>query len=81
MQKKIATAYWNQGGFYLEDEPQVYHGSEASMHRRAHVLGYTHVCTKHGYYVPGVGFKVEDIVPHTRRIPIQYRGAVVANAH
>lgn len=71
---KTTTVYWNQGGYYLEDEPEIRYPSEASMHRRAHALGYTHVCTKHGYYMPSIGFKAdEDIGVHTRRIPKQYR--------
>jgi hypothetical protein len=39
------------------------------MWRRAHALGFTHVCTKHGYYRKGEGFVVEDIPSIVRKIP------------
>lgn len=70
--KKTTTAYWNQGGYYLEDEPHLCHWAESNMFRRADELGYTHVETKHGYYQDGQ-FQVRDIPARLQRIPKRYR--------
>jgi len=69
MIKKVVTTYWNQGGFYLELEPEIRHETERSMWRRAYWLGFTHVETKHGYYRVGEGFVVKDIPSHVQMIP------------
>jgi hypothetical protein len=69
MTKKTVTAYWNQGGFYLEPEPEIRHPTERSMWRRAFALGFSHVCTLHGYYEIGKGFTVKDIPAREQRIP------------
>ena len=71
----IITAYYSEGGFTLECEPEVKHWTEAAMNRRAHALGYTHVKTVHGQYDKATKrfFFHPDIKPDTRRIPKMYR--------
>jgi len=71
--KKTALCYWNAGGMYFEQDPNVRLETEASMFRRAHVLGYTHVEMRHGYYIVGKGFMERGIDSILKRIPKKYR--------
>ena len=71
--KKDTIVYWDQGGFYFESDPMTRYGTEASMFRKADEMGFTHVTSKHGYYVVGEGFVDRDISPRTKRIPKMYR--------
>jgi hypothetical protein len=74
-EKRVANVYYHHGSYRIALEPGQVHVTEASMLRRAHALGYTHVCTKHGKYTLGMGFAVRAGIPGgTQLIPKKYRG-------
>ena len=74
-EKKIATSYYCEGGYYLNLTGLGGLSTEADLCRKLHTLGYTHYRIQHARRKEGGVLEKNLGIPtsHPRRIPKMYR--------